>query len=168
MNAPFCSWRGRYQRCFHNSCFEKANDSSVLQPLLKYNFNIRLLSFAVLSFRILTKLQCKLNRSAQGSSSHTQQGKYSYLHNLKVKKEGAQWAGIGQPLHEAYGWCAWDQAPERVWLLVRTYVHIHVYMWYVFFYIYAQKHIQQCQNIGLSSGSQPLVKLLLEQPIVWF
>ena len=104
-----------------------ANDFGVLQPLFKHNFEIRLLSFAVLSFRILMKLRCKLSRSDQGSSRHAQQGKYSYLLNLKVKKGGAQRDGVGQPSREASGWCSWDQAPESVWVFamhICSYAHI--------------------------------------------
>lgn len=84
-------------------CFVKADDFSVLQPLLKYNFEIRLLSFVMLSFRVLMKLRYKLSRSDQGSSQHAQQGKYTYLLNLKVRKEGTQQVEVGQPLHEASG-----------------------------------------------------------------
>lgn len=153
MNVPFCSWRDRY---LCHSCFVKVNDFSVLQPLFKHNFEIRLLSFAVLSFRIPMKLRCKPSRSGHGSSWHAQQGRCSCLRNLKVKKEGAEQAGVGHPLHEASG-CGFVM---HICLFARIYVCIYLY-------IHAQKHIPQCQNIVLSTGSQPLVKLL-EQPIVCF
>lgn len=138
MSAPFCSWRGRCQSCICHSCSAKAGDSDVLQPLFNHRFEIRILSFAVLSFRILMKLRCKLSTAGQGSSWHVQQGN---LHSLKVKKEGAQWAGVGQPLREASEWSSWHQACEGVWfcyahMFICTYICVYMFL-YVYMHMYS-------------------------------
>lgn len=118
--APFCSWRGTCQSCPCSGSFVKADDFGVPQPLFKHNFEIRLLSFAVFSFRIAMKPRCKQSRCNLGSSWHAQQRKYNCLLVLKVKNKWAQWVRMGQPLCEASGWCF--QAPESVWFFLCTYI----------------------------------------------